>query len=505
MKYLKIVMLAWSVSILILADCTDKGYLDVNNDPNRVTDNNITPDLIFPQAAHATGAMLTGSISNEVSYLYDWVGYYAGTGDFALPGNQTTYDLDPPYVDPLWESYYNTLFDLALARTQALAKGDSVLSGASMVLSTQLFQQVVDMWGDIPYSQAFQNNVTRTPKYDKAPDIYAALQKVLDTAIIYFHATPTSSFSATDVVNHGDLTKWIKFANTLKLRLLIRQSEVSGFNPSDEIAKILSNGGVLHAGETVSVNPGYKNTGNQQNPYFASWGYTPSGNDAIPGQRANQYIVTILQSSNDPRLQRFFIPPASGGSNIVGTVYGLATGNPTGAQASKAGPGLVGTYPQGASQDQWIIPSFESMFFEAEAIARGWMPGDAQTAYMNAVTESFVWLGVPDAANAASNYMTNSANADWSNAGSTPLSQAKFIATQKYIALTGIDPLEAWSDIRRLGILPDKGYISVNPAKLSSSLPNRLPYSQSELTTNTANVNAEGNLNAFNFKMFWQP
>ena len=59
------------------------------------------------------------------------------------------------------------------------------------------------------------------------------------------------------------------------------------------------------------------------------------------------------------------------------------------------------------------------MFLQAEAIARGWMPGNAKTAYEAAVTESFVWLGVPDAVNAAADYMANSPIANWDNAGTT--------------------------------------------------------------------------------------
>jgi hypothetical protein len=498
---MKMSKLSWSLLFImpvVFAGCFKKDFLDVNNDPNRVNDNNITPELLFPQAAHASAAQLTGSVSNLVSYLYNWVGYYSGTGDFALPGNQTTYELDAPYTEPLWDREYNTLYDLNLVQQKSLAKGDSVLAGAAMILSAKQWQDMVDMFGNIPFSEAFQNGKTRTPKYDKDVDIYNALQKMLDDAIGYMKKTPTGTFATVDVVNHGNTTKWIKFANTLKLRLLIHQSEVPGLNPAAEIAKIVANGGVLHQGETVGVNPGYSNDAGKQSPYYASWGLTPTGADAIPGERANIYIINILKNTSDPRLSRFFAPV---GSNFVGTTYGLASGNPTGAQASKVGPGLV----KSATQEQWIMPSFESMFLEAEAIARGWMTGSAQTAYENAVRESFVWLGVPDAINAANTYMANNTIANWANAGGTVQSKVKFIAYQKYIAMTGIDPLEAWVDIRRLNMLPSNAYISVNPSRISNVLPSRLPYPQSEYTTNSSNATGEGSNNIFTHKIFWQP
>lgn len=493
------------VSILLLSvviantSCVKKHFLDVNDDPNRVNDNNITPELLFPQAAHAAGALMKSSGTNYAAFMYNWVGYYSNPGDFALPGSETTYEIAPTYPETLWDNHYNNLFDLYLVQQKALAEGDSVLAGAAMVLSGKVWQEVVDMFGSVPYTEVFQNTKTRTPKYDKDIDIYNSLQKKLDDAISYLKKAVRGSFISVDIVNHGNATKWIKLANTIKLRLLIHQSEVAGFNPAQEIAKINANGGVLHQGETIGVNPGYSNDAGKQNPYYANWGLTVTGADANPAERANVFVVNILKNATDPRLNRFFSPVSN---SVVGTVYGLGAGqNPDGAHSSRVGPGLIVS----SSQDQWIMPSFESMFLEAEAIARGWMPGDAQTAYENAVRESFVWLGVPDAVNAANTYMANNAFANWANAGTTPLEKAKFIAFEKYIALTGIDPVESWVDIRRLNMLPNNGYISVNPSKISNVLPSRLPYPQSEYTTNSANVLGEGTNNIFTHKIFWQP
>lgn len=479
-----------------LAGCK-KGWLDVNQDPNRVTDDNITPELLFPQAAHATGAR---SASGNFQFIDNWMGYWAQSGDFAIQQDETTYNIDFTFGDALWQNQYNVLFDLNLVKVKAQAKGDSVLAGASMVLSAKLFQDLVDIFGNIPYSQAFKNNQYTQPAFDDAKTIYASLQTSLDSAIIYLKGPVRSSFETADVVTGGDTDLWIKFANTLKLRLLIRQSETSGFNPAAEIAKIVANGGVLHEGESIAVNPGYQNAVNKQSPFYANFGLTPTGAEASTSTRANKYFVDLLSNTSDPRLSRFFKAPANGGA-ITGTVYGLAAGNPVGANSSSFGPGLA----RSAEQDQWIMTSVESMFLEAEAIARGWMAGDAKTAYEDAVRESFAWLGVPDATTAANTYLASTPIANWSNAGGTAASRAKFITYQKYIALAGIDPLEAWSDLRRLNMLPNNGYISVNPGKLSNTIPVRLLYPQSEYTTNSANVNAQGTQNQFTSKLFWQP
>jgi hypothetical protein len=483
------------LALIIIGTGCKKTYLDVNDDPNRVTDENITPELIFPAAAHGVGARLA---SGNFTFLQNWMGYMSASGDFSIQQDETTYNIDFSFGDVLWQNHYNVLFDLYLTKQKAASIGDSVLAGASMILSARLFQDLVDMYGSIPYSQAFQTNIYRQPVYDKGEDVYAALQKSLDTAVIYMKATAKSNFANIDVVNGGNKTLWTKFANTLKLRMLIRQSEVPGFSPSAEIAKITSNGGVLQPGENIDVNPGYVNEVNKQSPFYATYGKTPTGAEASTSTRANDYFVHLL--SNDPRLERFYNAPAAGGS-ITGTVYGLATGNPDGAHSSTIGAGVANN----AAQNQWIFPAFESLFLEAEAKARGWIAGSAQTSYESAVTESFVFLKVPDSLNEAQNYLDNVDIADWANAGSSASSQAKFITFQKYIALCAIDPVESWSDLRRLNMIPDKDYISVNPGRLSNSLPVRLLYPQSEYTSNGSNVRAQGNINQFTSKIFWQP
>ncbi|WP_018617048.1 SusD/RagB family nutrient-binding outer membrane lipoprotein [Segetibacter koreensis] len=482
---------------ITLSSSCKKDFLDINNDPNRVTENNITSELIFPQAAHATGARLA---SRDFQFLDTWIGYWGESGDFAIDQTETTYNISFDFGNTLWLNQYNVLFDLYLTKVKALSQGDTVLAGASIILSAKLWQELVDLYGNVPYSQAFNNNKYTQPSYDNASDIYASLQQNLDTAIAYMGKEPRSTFEKVDIVNHGDEGKWIKFANTLKLRLLIRQSEVSGFNPGVEVTKIEANGGVLHQGESVTVNPGYSNATNKQSPFYANYGLTPTGAEANTSTRANAYFVNLLSSTSDQRISRFFAPPSAGGP-ITGTVFGLAAGNPKGANSSAIGPGLVSS----PEQDQWIYPSFESMFLEAEAIARGWIPGDAKAAYEAAVTESFVWLGVENAETEAANYLQNAVIANWNNAGTSVLEKAKFIAYQKYIALAGIDPLEAYSDLRRLNMIPNKGYISVNPGKVSQTLPVRLLYAQSEYTTNANNAKAQGNINPFTSKIFWQP
>lgn len=515
MKYLKYKrsLIAVAAALTVFTGCK-KSFLDINDNPNDPTDDNITPELIFVAGAEGAGARMG---STNFRFLNSWVGYLSAAGDFAIVQDETTYNIDFTFSNGIWGNHYNALFDLHLAKTKALAAGDSVLAAASMIMSAKLWQELVDMYGNIPYSQAFQGSQNSTPAYDQAQAIYSDLLLKLDTAKRYLTRPANRNFNkfVGAVVRIGNETlggeegddpakraNWTKFANTLKLRLLIRQSQVAGFNPAPEITKIMDGGttlNILRAGETVSVNPGYVNEDNKQSPFYATYGFTPTDADANTSTRANVYIVSKLNQNGDPRVNRFFAPV---GAAVVGTTFG-STSNPGGALSSKQGPGLLGdTHTEGAEQDQWFFLSFVSMFLEAEAIARGWVAGNAETAYEAAVLESFVWLGVPNAAAEAADYLTNP-NADWANSGATALEKAKFIAYQKYLAMTSIDPIEAWSDIRRLDMMPDDDYISVNPARVSNTLPARLPYPQTEYTANNANVTAQGTINIFTSKIFW--
>ena len=501
-----------SAGFLFAGSSCKKSYLDVNNDPNRVTDANITAELIFPAAANEVGGIQAGNAS---SFLNQWVGYGAPSGGFVPQQNLISYNIDYTFGDGLFQSYYGALFDLHQTEVKALAAGDgdTALAGASIVLSVKLFQEVVDLYGDVPYSQAFNVAEHTTPAYDKSQDIYTSLLSRLDTAIAYLQVTQKSSFAPADIVNHGSEAKWIAFANTMRLRLLVRQSEVAGFDPSAQIAKIIATGGVLGAGQSVSVNPGYVNDVNKQNPYYAAEGWTPTGTQSDLATDANNYIINILSSTNDPRIARFFFPGGFDSTNgYIGNTFGDAIGNLYQAnQSSYYGPALVGELNgsdvgQGFSKDQPIYPSYESLFLYAEAVARGWITGNTNDAMAAAITESFVWLGVPDAANAAASYISsNPTITTVDTVSATPLAKDQAVAYQKYIANTNIDPLESFLDINRLHFLTDNSYISIYSAKISNTLPLRLLYPQSEYTTNAANTPKEVIGDIFTKKLFWEP
>jgi hypothetical protein len=493
-----------TVAVFAISSCSD--FLDVNDDPNRVTEKNVTAELIFPQTQTAVGSRQ----AIRYVFLNNWMGYWARSGNFIVEQEETTYKVTNTFTETNWDNAYNILFDLHQVKTKALAGNDKFLAGASMVLSVKLWQEVVDMYGAVPYTQAFDYEKYPRPAYDAANAIYADLLVKLDQALSYLSESPKSTFAKADLIYcradedmlAGAPAYWKKLANTIRLRILLRQSaSIANATVTAQMAIINANGGLLGAGEDVNVNPGYVNETDKQSPFYANFGLTPAGSAASTNNKANNYFVKVVLKATDPRLVRYYKAP------VTGTDYGAPNGNVADPQTqivgSDLGPGLAGS----STQDAWILPAFESMFFQAEAIARGWIAGGdaaAQAMYENAVKANFTFLGLTDVGAKFTAYQGTDASSVWSSNAD----KVKLIAWQKYKALCGIDPLESWSDLRRLGggltIAPDAntGYLSNNPVR-ATHLPYVMPYPQTEITTNSASMPARTDI--FTEKIFWQP
>lgn len=157
------------------------------------------------------------------------------------------------------------------------------------------------------------------------------------------------------------------------------------------------------------------------------------------------------------------------------------------------GLGLVPT-PESPA---WLFTSVESLFLQAEVAQRGWISEDPKGVFEKAVTESFKFLGVENAAGEASTYLSKNV-ASWdNNAGKLEL-----IINQKYLALPGINNFEAWVDYRRLGF-PKDVPISLNTSLNGRTISKRLQFPQNEFNYNAANVSAEGNINPQTDKIWW--
>jgi hypothetical protein len=357
---------------------------------------------------------------------------------------------------------------------------------------------LVDMYGNIPFSEAWNLSEYIRPKYDNGEDVYKAIFKQIDDGIALIKsASDDPKIGTIDIMFKGNKTMWYKFANTLKLRLLIHCSDTNTFNTTSEISKILTEGsGFLGAGQNASIQPGY--TADRGNPFFRTHLFLQNGNEADNYNRANNFVLDIMKSLVDERYKRFYREALNLPGQYRGTTYGMLPSDDLSSNRT-SGPGY-GLVPS-VTSPMWVMTSVESMFLQTEAMIRGWLSGDAKAMFRAAVTESFVWLGVPNAVAEANTYLENTNfRVAWPDAGSQT-DKLAVMAWQKYFALNGIQPNETWVDIRRLKVVSPA--LSVAPERGTNPIPVRLLYPQSEYNFNSENVATQGNISPFTSKVFW--
>lgn len=495
----KILYATFLFSLLATTSCK-KEYLDINTNPNSPTEASVTPALLLPMVLHATAEQM----AIGYDYTAHWAGYWSRSGDYGPNNPRENYAITTDFEQIQWRTWNDILMDNSIMEKKAIAANDKFYIGAAKVIKSIGFMYLVDQYNNVPYSQAFDIQKFISPKYDKGADIYKDLLLQLDEAAAIFKAagTPEPSVSASDIMFKGVATKWLKLANTQKLKLIIRQSQVPGFDAVVEIAKITANGGgYIMEGETASVQPGYLADNNKQNPYYNAYKLSYIGGVADAFNRANNYVLEKFIDNNDIRHQYVF---SEAKNPIAGNIYygynfgeNIPNSDPYKAPNSSdvAGPGLASS----PSQAQWLFTSVESLFLQAEATERGWLAGSGLTATTNAVKESFAFLKVPNAGVEATNYLAG--DGDIVNYA-TATNKIEFIATQKYLALIGINNFEAYVDFRRLGTPTDLP-LSFSELKEGREIPKRLQYPSTEYSYNATNVAAEGPINPQTSLIFW--
>jgi len=487
-------------AIVMLAACK-KDFLDINTNPNKPAD--VTPGLVLTNALNSTAVNTTGSI-NFYRFASTWTGYWNYSGAVSAFAEERSYQFTTNYTPAVstWDNLYHNLEDYDYVEKQSALSGNTFYNAMAKTMKAYDFHNLVDIFGNIPYSDALKSTASIRPKYDKAQDIYEDLAKKLDTAANYFKdnvGKVASSDAAFDIMYKGDAAKWGKFANTLKLRILLRQSEMPGRSTYilAEIAKITANGlGYIGSGDGGLVNPGYTNSSGKQNPFWTQFGYSPVGKTApTDGHRfyiASEYAINFYQGNNDPRLSKLYTTIDDGnGTTYSGSAFGPTAGNADNPQFKSAiGTGLL----KGADMAQPLLTDFESLFLQAEAAQRAYISADPRALYESAVQQCFTYLGAGNAAT----YLAANSVSNWSLAPD----KLTLIMTQKWAAMNGINDMETWADYRRLNIPADIP-ISNNPAASIRKVPVRLLYPQSEYNYNPDNVLAQGTISQFTTRIFW--
>lgn len=471
-----------------------KKTFDINQNPNSVTLTSVTPNLVLAAQINTSASRNAGTYA----FLNRWMGYWSASGSYSRNTVEMSYNITNDFGAGIWSGIYFTVGQYKNLEKSAADLDWKYYQGISKIMQSMEMAILVDVYGNVPFTEAWDLSTYIRPKYDNAEDVYKACFKQIDDGLALIKAADADPNIATqDILFGGDKTKWAKFANTLKLRMLIHCSKTTTFNTAAEISKIVAEGsGFLGNGQGATVNPGF--TADRGNPFYRTHLFLQNGNEADNYNRVNVYTLDQMTALADPRYKNLFREAKNLPAQWRGTVYGS---NPiddlNSDRTSGPGYGLAAN----ESAKMWVMTSTEAMFLVAEATVRGWLAGDAKAAYRNAVTESFVTLGVPSAVTAASTYLDGTnAKVAWPDAGTLDEKIAVTI-WQKYYALCGIQPNETWTDVRRLDIVAPA--LSIAPERGSNQIPIRLLYPQNEYNFNAASVAAQGTVSQFTTKIFW--
>lgn len=477
------------ITILIaLLSVSCETWLDVNTDPNNPTE--VSPDLVLPVAQNYTAQIMQRDRGiNHLGnmFMYNWSETYG----FSWYDEEFKYLVTTTFYDQIFDFTYSSALKQYTV-LDGLDENYSVYKGISKIMKAYHFQILVDLYGDVPYSEALLRGGNPTPKYDNQEDIYDDLMVQLTDAISLIKLGDTLTTAVNpggdDIIFGGNTTSWIQFANTIKVRILNRISNVATDQYIiDELAAIFAEGSGFITGD-VGINPGYLQEEGKQNRYWNDLGWDVGGTVRLSNDAtcATQYVLDQLIANSDPRLNRMYEEPATGHKGVE---QGSNPGDDYAADfVSNIGPGHL----KSATMDAVIFTLAEAYFNLAELAFNGFTVGDTDENYYNAgVQASFSYLGAGSAAAYLAQPLTNV------NYG-VSANKLEAIITQKWFAMNGITAEQSWFDYSRTGF-PRNLPISLLAA--TADRPVRLFYPASEITANTLNVPAQPN--AFTEKIFW--
>ncbi len=534
MKYKILVLLT---VIALLTGCS-KEWLDINNDPNQPDKPYI--NLLLPGIQY--------DIADYLSTGYMNLGYITGTYVHQISSRESIdqYGIAADDAEGYWELLYSRpLTDLDLLIEQGTENDYMKYVGIAKVLKAYVFSQMVDVWGNIPYSEV--NNIDIiAPVFDADEVIYPQLLTMIDEGIAAMQNTASENIfepGADDMIYGGDMSLWIKAANTLKLKLY-NQVRLSSMWNAAAVNTLLA-GDLIESGEDfmfyfgVTNNPENRNpgmadeySGSQISTYISPWFY-----EILNGENPDIFNGTV-----DPRIPYYFCnqhrsetenPPEYMNGDFVSIYFGGTGIN--GDHAGRSTFTMIGFYPAGGRYDDGVgvgtlggdhalgnapmrfLTYADRLFIEAElASEEGINAANERTLYEDGVTASFdlinqIIVGTGDAVpNIDGTAYIASVMVEYDAA--TAEEQFEMIMTQKWIQSWGAN-VDSYTDYRRTaypvmfdpnsnGGVQDGGPdgSGPTPTQVSRGYPLSFPWPNSELDLN-ANAPDQKVITAAN--VFW--
>jgi hypothetical protein len=414
---------------------------------------------------------------NLFSDLY--VQYYS---DWQTKFQTDRHNQNVDWSDAAWTTFYGgSAKDMAVVLEKTTGPGFEKQHALTQILKVYLYQRFTDYWGPIPYSQV-NNNLSSVP-YDSQQNIYADFIVQLDSAtttLANFHGE--NAFGLNDQIYSGDVDKWIIFANTLRLRVAMRLSDVDAATAKTQAEKAVA-AGVMETNDQVAK---LQVTDASPNPLpiMLPWNEF----------RMSATMESILKGFNDPRLSAYWKPAVNTGL-YTGMRNGLSVPEisaPSRAYDNISTMALRWSDPTNLGKTPWevMLPS-EAWFARAEGALKGWNMGTtAKDAYNKGIEMSLkYWTNATDAEIAAYQAGMTTPQSDitvaWSADASRNLEQ---VMTQKWLGLFP-DGWEAWAENRRTEFPTLYPVMhSDDPEVPPNALMRRIVYGPSEYNNNAAAV-----------------
>ncbi len=541
----KLQILCMAALVVVVTSCN----LDINIDPNnpsKATSAQLLP-ISQVRIANSIGSGSIG-ISNGASV---WMHQNVQRSSFDQYGvTGTAYS-----ITNAWDESYTALKDLQTIINSATATTGTKYAGIAKIMKAYAFSEMVDTWGDIPFSEANKGAELPYPKFDDDATIYPELIKLLDEGIADIAKTDAGVFIASsDLIYAGNVTKWRKAAKTLKLKLLTNMRLAA--DVKSQVAALVTEGDLIGSSDDFELtygislapenrNPGYTNDyPNGRSNYISPYFY-----EIMTGQNTFAHGNDLMKDIMDPRVPYYFfnqkkkgqaaenpseyVNEVGSGGKFISIFFGSKGKNQGFDQAgSQTMPGLyfaggkfddnsagkVGTASGKGNVSLRMLPYFNRMYLQAELAQIGAITGDAKAFLSTAINASFAKVnaiattdGSPTIAAADIKTYVDKVIALF-DAGDDA-KKLEIIMTQKWIASYGF-ALDAYTDYRRTGFPKiydpskddPKTYAAAGTAPDFTQKERDYPWSYPwKLTDLTLNKNAPKEQKVIStYKVFWQ-
>ncbi len=467
-------ILIFSLSAMTVFTACEK-TLDINTSPNNPSLENSSPRLIFPSAVVSTTARVGGDYAILGGFMAQYwsnsptSNQYIAVDQYNITQNN--------YNGSFNELFAGALNDYNYVIKRSAETGDWRFNLMGTVMKAYTYQVLVDLYGEVPYSEAFQGVKNLSPKYDDGYSVYTGLLAELDDALSKDLSASTNSVpGASDLVFKGDMDKWIRFANTLKLKMYLRMVYAHPVEAEAGIRDLYTEGaGFLTSDAAVTS---FQDQPDKSNPFYEM---NVRQLNVATNLRASNTFLSYLQDNADPRIAAYFTP--QGTNPYLGM-------NQADYETNENAPYSV--FKQSPTDPVHFISLAESHFLQAEALERFFSGSGAKAQYDAGVTAAFGQFGLASAAPA---FISAGGRYEYPNGG-TFEEKLEAIITQKWASFPGSHALEAFFEKNRTGYPSTSPVYSSDPAYIPGQLvwpkgnvtnnlyPKRLMFPASERSTN---------------------